>query len=99
MTQTEVTQARGATRGRLVRRTGTVVSAGRQKTIKIRCDYLAMAPKYGKYVRRRTTLHAHDEKNEAKVGDVVEVAACRRLSKTKAWRLLRIVRRIEGGGA
>ena len=49
--------------------------------------------KYGKYLKRRTVLHAHDEKNEAKEGDTVEVAECRPLSKTKHHRLVRIVER------
>jgi small subunit ribosomal protein S17 len=48
---------------------------------------------YGKYLKRSTTLHAHDEKNEASTGDLVEVTGCRRLSKTKFWRLVRIVER------
>ncbi len=72
---------------------GFVVSDSRDKTIKVVYEYTRKHPKYGKYIRRSTTLHAHDEKNEAKVGDKVEVMACRRLSKTKCWRLLRIIRR------
>ncbi len=73
-------------------RVGTVVSDKSGKTIQVRCDYLVKHPKYGKYYKRSTTLHTHDERNEAKVGDVVEVMACRRMSKTKCWRLTRIVR-------
>jgi small subunit ribosomal protein S17 len=73
-------------------RVGTVVSNKCSKTIKIRCDYSVKAFKYGKYMRRSTTVHAHDENGEAKVGDVVEVTACRRISKTKSWRLTRVVR-------
>jgi len=71
---------------------GTVVSDKGDKTIRVRHDYLVKHPKYGKYYRRSTTLHAHDEKSEAKAGDVVEVMACRRLSKMKCWRLTRVVR-------
>jgi small subunit ribosomal protein S17 len=48
--------------------------------------------KYGKFFRRSSKLAAHDEKNEAHVGDLVELMACRPISKTKAWRLVRIVR-------
>lgn len=63
------------------------------KTIRVRFDYLVKHPKYGKYYRRSTTLHTHDENNEAGVGDQVEVVSCRRVSKQKCWRLLRIVRK------
>ena len=79
-------------RGNRTRRVGTVVSHSGDKTIKVRYQYMVQHSKYGKYMRRSTTLHTHDEKNEAKLGDVVEVAACRRMSKTKCWRLTRIVR-------
>ena len=75
------------------RRVGTVESTACHKTIKVRFDYMVRHSKYGKYYTRSTTLHAHDEKNEAMVGDVVEVLACRRMSKMKCWRLVRIVRR------
>ena len=79
-------------RGKRVCFVGTVVSGKGDKTISVRHAFLVKHPKYGKYYRRSTTLHAHDEKNEAKVGDVVEVTACRRVSKTKCWRLTRILR-------
>lgn len=74
-------------------RVGVVSSDRGAKTIKVRFDFSVKHPKYGKYYTRSTTLHAHDEKNEAQVGDVVEVMSCRRISKLKCWRLLRIVRR------
>ena len=61
------------------------------KTIKVVVDYQTRHPKYGKYLKRRTVLHAHDEKNEAKEGDTVEIAECRPLSRTKHHRLLRVV--------
>lgn len=79
-------------RGSRDRRIGTVVSRSGNKTIKVRFFYTVRHPKYGKYLRRVTSLHAHDEKNEAKQGDWVEVSACRRFSKTKHWRLVRVVR-------
>jgi small subunit ribosomal protein S17 len=72
---------------------GVVTSAARQKTIRVTVSYLVRHPKYGKYLRRRSLLHAHDEKNECRNGDVVEIVQCRPLSKTKCWRLLRIVTR------
>jgi small subunit ribosomal protein S17 len=70
---------------------GVVASDKGDKTIKVVVDYQMRHPKYGKYLRRRTVLHAHDEKNEAKEGDRVEIAECRPLSKTKHHRLVRIV--------
>jgi small subunit ribosomal protein S17 len=54
-------------------------------------DRLVRHPKYGKLLRRKTVLHAHDEKNEAKVGDRVEIVECRPISKTKSWRLSRLI--------
>jgi small subunit ribosomal protein S17 len=72
-------------------RVGRVTSAGRDKTIRVTIARLVKHGKYGKYIRRRTHLHVHDEKNACVVGDRVEVMACRPLSKTKCWRLVRIV--------
>jgi small subunit ribosomal protein S17 len=84
------------TRGKRESRIGTVISDRASKTIKVRFDFTVRHPKYGKYFRRSTTLYAHDENNEANEGDVVEVTACRRLSKTKCWRLTRVLRRVGG---
>ena len=72
---------------------GVVDSDARDKTRRVVIAYRAKHPKYGKYMQRRLVLHAHDEKNEAQVGDVVEISECRPISKTKSWRLLRIIRR------
>ncbi|MBS0191472.1 MAG: 30S ribosomal protein S17 [Planctomycetes bacterium] len=72
---------------------GVVESDKRDKTRKVVISYQSMHPKYGKYIRQRTVLHIHDEKNESRLGDVVEVAQCRPMSKTKFWRLVRIVER------
>jgi small subunit ribosomal protein S17 len=72
---------------------GVVASDKGDKTIKVVVNYQTKHPKYGKYLKRRTTLHAHDEKNEAREGDLVEIAECRPLSKTKHHRLLRIVQK------
>lgn len=77
---------------------GVVESDGRDKTIKVRIDRLIRHPKYGKYLQRRSGFHAHDPNNEARVGDQVEIMACRPISKTKSWRLVRIVRRLGGAG-
>ncbi len=78
-------------------KTGVVTTDGREKTIKVSVEFLVRHAKYGKYLRRRTVLHVHDEKNEAATGDRVEIGECRPLSKTKHWRLIRVVRRADGG--
>ena len=70
---------------------GVVASDKGDKTIKVVVEFQYKHPKYGKYMKRRTVLHAHDEKNEAREGDTVEIAECRPLSKTKHHRLLRVV--------
>ena len=74
--------------------TGVVQSDVRDKTIKVVVGFLVKHPKYGKYLRRRTTLHAHDPQNEARVGDTVEVMECRPVSKQKSWRLVRVLNRV-----
>lgn len=70
---------------------GMVASDARDKTRKVVVEYMSRHPKYGKYVKRRTVLHVHDESNESHVGDRVEVVPCRPVSKTKSWRLLRVM--------
>jgi small subunit ribosomal protein S17 len=72
---------------------GVVASDKGNKTIKVVVEYQTRHPKYGKYLKRRTVLHAHDEINDAKEGDTVEIAECRPLSRTKHHRLLRVVER------
>lgn len=70
--------------------TGQVVSNKADKTITILLERKVKHPIYGKFVKRSTKLHAHDEKNECGVGDFVTVEECRPLSKTKTWRLVSI---------
>lgn len=72
---------------------GVVTSDKVSKTRKVTCEYLARHPKYNKYIKRQTVLHVHDEKNESRSGDHVEVMSCRPISKSKTWRLVRIVTR------
>ena len=74
-------------------RIGRVVSDKGDKSITVRYEYIVKHPKYGKYYKRSTKLRIHDEENEASTGDLVEVMACRPLSKMKCWRLTRIIRR------
>jgi small subunit ribosomal protein S17 len=78
-------------RGRRQERRGVVISSGMDKTIVVRVDAVKAHPKYLKVVRRSTKFHAHDEENQAKVGDVVRIVETRPLSKTKNWRLAEIV--------
>jgi len=72
---------------------GKVTSNKMQKTVVVQVDRKVKHPLYEKFVSKRTKLYAHDEKNEAKVGDVVEVAQTRPLSKLKSWRVVRIVQK------
>jgi small subunit ribosomal protein S17 len=70
---------------------GVVASAKMDKTRRIELQRLVPHPKYGKYERHRTVCYAHDETNETHVGDIVEIMETRPLSKTKRWRVVRIV--------
>ena len=72
---------------------GIVRSDKRQKTITVEVRRLIKHPRYGKYIYRSTHYHAHDEKNEAKKGDRVEIRPSRPLSKQKRWRLIRVLER------
>jgi small subunit ribosomal protein S17 len=72
-------------------RQGIVVSSKGQKTITVRIDHVRRHRTYGKVLRETTTLHAHDETNEAGEGDTVRVVECRPLSRTKRWRLVEIL--------
>src|SRR5215475_9323300 len=72
---------------------GVVTSDKVTKTRKVVVEYLSRHAKYNKYVKRQTVVHVHDEKNESRVGDQVEVMSCRPISKTKTYRLVRIVTR------
>lgn len=90
MTDT-ATQETPVQRALLRKIVGVVASDKGLKTIKVVVNYQTRHPKYGKYMKYRSVLHAHDENNEAKEGDKVEIAECRPLSRTKHHRLLRIV--------
>jgi small subunit ribosomal protein S17 len=71
--------------------TGRVVSDAMDKTITVLVERRVRHPLYGKFIRRSTKIHAHDEKNTCGSGDLVTVEQCRPLSKTKSWRLLEVV--------
>ncbi len=71
--------------------TGRVVSNKMDKTITVLVERKVAHPLYGKYIKRSTKLHAHDEENLCREGDVVRIAECRPLSRTKAWRLVEVL--------
>jgi len=78
-------------RGRRQVRQGVVVSDAADKTIVVRVDVVKLHPRYKKVVKRSTRFHAHDEENQAKLGDVVRIVETRPLSRMKRWRLTEIV--------
>jgi small subunit ribosomal protein S17 len=71
--------------------TGRVVSDKMNKTVTVLVERRSKHPIYGKVVIKSNKYHAHDETNECKTGDLVEIQATRKLSKTKAWRVTRVV--------
>ncbi|HHL45892.1 MAG TPA: 30S ribosomal protein S17 [Gammaproteobacteria bacterium] len=70
---------------------GCVVSNKMDKTITVLVERKVAHPLYGKYIKRSTKLHAHDEDNVCKEGDIVRIEECRPLSKSKTWRLVEVV--------
>lgn len=72
---------------------GRVVSNKADKTITVLVERRVRHPLYGKYIRRSSKMHAHDEANECQVGDVVTIEQCRPISKSKAWRLVKVLER------
>lgn len=77
-------------------RTGRVVSTKMERTITVLVERRAQHPRYKKYIRRHSKFYAHDEREEAKEGDLVRIVETRPLSKKKRWRLAEIIQR--GGG-
>jgi small subunit ribosomal protein S17 len=84
-------QQQSAERGRRRVEVGVVTSDKMNKTRRVEIPRLVKHPKYGKYIKRRTICHVHDEANESHVGDTVEIMETRPLSKLKNWRLVRVV--------
>lgn len=72
---------------------GRVTSDKMNKTITVVIERQVKHPKFGKYIRKSTKLHAHDEENSSQAGDVVMIEQCRPLSKTKSWRLVKVIER------
>jgi small subunit ribosomal protein S17 len=75
------------------RLTGTVASDKMNKSRRVEVERTFRHPKYGKTVRRTVVCHMHDENNDSKKGDIVEIVECRPLSRLKRWSLVKVVRR------
>jgi len=71
--------------------TGRVVSNKMDKSVTVKIDRVVKHPVYGKYIRRSTKLHVHDENNQCQEGDLVTIRQCRPISKTKSWTLVEVV--------
>jgi small subunit ribosomal protein S17 len=90
-----MSEAEASPRTRRKIRTGIVVSDAMEKTVVVRISSQMRHPLYGKIVRRSTKLKAHDEAQDAKVGDTVRIVETRPLSKTKRWRVVEVIERAE----
>lgn len=86
-----------ATVSRNLRKTriGVVSSNRMDKTITVNVERKVKHPLYGKFVKKTTKFHAHDEKNECSIGDTVRIMETRPLSKTKRWRLVEVVEKVK----
>jgi small subunit ribosomal protein S17 len=87
----ETAQPVDSKRGKRRVETGVVTSDKMNKTRRVEIPRLVKHTRYGKYIKRRTICHVHDEQNESHKGDTVEIMETRPLSKTKHWRLVRIL--------
>ena len=76
-------------------RIGVVTSNKMTKTITVAVERKVKHPIYGKFVKKTTKFHAHDDKNECSIGDLVKIMETRPLSKTKRWRLVEIVEKVK----
>ncbi len=74
---------------------GTVTSDKADKTVTVSVTRLVKHPRYGKYIRRTSRLSVHDPKNSVQLGDKVQIAQCRPISKTKSWRIFKLIERPE----
>lgn len=73
--------------------TGVVLSNKMEKTATVLIERKVKHPLYGKYIKRSTKLHVHDEDNSCEIGDVVSITECRPMSKTKSWRLVEVLKK------
>jgi small subunit ribosomal protein S17 len=91
-----MTQTNQNKRGLVRTLTGTVVSAKANRTISVAVTRLVKHQRYGKYVRKTTKLNVHDPQDNSRVGDKVQIIQCRPISKTKSWRIHKLINRPEG---
>ncbi len=76
-------------------RIGVVSSNKMDKTITVKVERKIKHPLYGKFLKKTTSFHAHDEKNECSIGDIVKIMEARPMSKTKRWRLVEVVEKVK----
>ncbi|HAO04370.1 MAG: 30S ribosomal protein S17 [Chitinophagaceae bacterium] len=76
-------------------KTGVVSSNKMDKTITVKVERKVKHPLYGKFVKKSTSFHAHDEKNECSIGDLVKIMETRPLSKSKRWRLVEVLEKVK----
>jgi small subunit ribosomal protein S17 len=76
-------------------RVGIVSSNKMDKTITVKVERKVKHPLYGKFIKKTTGFHAHDEKNECSIGDIVKIMEARPMSKTKRWRLVEVVEKVK----
>ena len=81
--------------GRVRTLVGTVISAKADKTVTVAVTRLLKHPRYGKYIRRTSRFHVHDPNSSVRLGDTVQIAQCRPISKTKSWRVFKLINRPE----
>lgn len=87
----EVANEKTGTRVRILR--GVVVSDRMEKTVTVLVERRMQHPLYGKYIRRSSKIHAHDENSEYREGDVVSISPCRPISKSKSWQVVSLIER------
>jgi small subunit ribosomal protein S17 len=95
MSENTTTETPTETRNLRKIKTGVVTSNKMTKTITVAVERKVKHPIYGKFVKKTTKFHAHDDKNECSVGDVVRIMETRPLSKTKRWRLVEVVEKVK----
>ena len=76
-------------------RIGVVSSNKMDKTITVKVERKIKHPLYGKFLKKTTSFHAHDEKNECSIGDIVKIMETRPMSKTKRWRMVEVVEKVK----
>lgn len=91
-----MTQTNQNKRGLIRTLNGTVVSAKANRTVSVAVTRLVKHQRYGKYVRKSTKLNVHDAKGDSCIGDRVQIIQCRPISKTKSWRIHKLIERPEG---